>query len=132
MDKTRIITLWILTVIGMILHFNYHVGNIFYGIDVVIENADKKVPSSTHLIRAIFYHLPLIYVLLLLYFKGRIFHLIMFVISIIYTFAHSSHLLGEVSKTSVDISQTGLLILVLIVALLINVEHFKAFRITKK
>ncbi len=36
MPKIHIcVTLWIILIIMMILHFNYHVGEIFYGIDVV-------------------------------------------------------------------------------------------------
>ena len=107
----------------MILHFNYHVGEIFYGIDVLRENANGSVPVATHAIRNIFYHLPILWIILLVFSDARAVRLGIFLISIVYSFAHAMHLAREF--TSPDLSQLPLLILAFIVSVLLNVTHYK-------
>ena len=68
MDKRIIlIVLWTLCTIGMILHFNYHVGEIFYGIDIERPNANGIVPVGVFIIRSVFYHIPFVWILLIIY-----------------------------------------------------------------
>ena len=124
----RVVLLWVLTIIGMILHFNYHIGGIFYGMDITVEGSNGLITNSTHVIRGLFYHLPIIYILLIMYLKGKIFNWIMLGVSIVYIIAHVSHLFGEMKSDHADISQISLLTLVLIIGLLINKEHFNKAR----
>ncbi len=119
----KCILFWLLLIIMMILHFNYHVGEIFYGIDVLRENANGSVPLATHAIRNIFYHLPIVWILALVFNDARPVRLGLFVISIIYSFSHAMHLAGELK--SPDFSQVPLLILAFIVSILLNIEHYK-------
>lgn len=122
-SQLKCILFWLLLIIMMILHFNYHVGELFYGIDVQRENANGTVPIATHLIRNIFYHLPVIWILILIYSEAKYVKKSLFIISIIYTFAHASHLVGEFK--SPDLSQIPLLVLALIFSVLLNMEHYK-------
>ena len=119
----RCILLWLILVITMILHFNYHIGEIFYGIDIVRPEANGTIPIGTHLIRNIFYHLPILWILILLYFNSKIIRLGLFIISIIYTLSHAMHLVGEM--TNPDLSQVPLLTITLGISLLLTYEHFK-------
>ena len=119
----RCILLWLILVIAMILHFNYHIGEIFYGIDIVRPEANGTIPIGTHLIRNIFYHLPFLWILILLYFNSKIVRLGLFIISIIYTLSHAMHLVGEM--TNPDLSQVPLLTITLGISLLLTYEHFK-------
>jgi len=125
-NPLKCILLWLMLIIMMILHFNYHVGEIFYGIDIVSENANGVVPSSTHVIRGIFYHLPIIYILLLIMVQAKILRIILLVIAVLYTLSHGMHLFGELSHP--DISQISLLSLTLITSALLSFEHYKYWK----
>ena len=122
----KCILFWLILVVMMILHFNYHVGDIFYGISVLRENADGSVPIGTHGIRNIFYHLPFVWILLLVYSDKKSIRTGLFGISIIYSLSHAMHLFG--AFTEPDLSQIPLLVLALIVSILLSIEHFKYYK----
>lgn len=111
----------------MVLHFNYHVGEIFYGIDVARENADGVVPIGTHVIRNIFYHLPIVWITVLLTYQTNLIRLGLFIISIVYWIAHLMHLVKDLENP--DFSQTPLLILALFISALLTFEHYKYWKI---
>lgn len=116
----KLIVLWTLIIIGMILHFNYHVSEIFYGIQVVRPGANGIVPLGAHIIKNIFYHVPLLIVITLLYFSNKWYRLFHLILGIGFTLAHLQHLTGEFKHDTYDLSQIPLLVIVLLVSLLIN------------
>ena len=126
LNPLKCILLWLILVIAMILHFNYHIGEIFYGIDVAREGANGVVPISTHVIRNIFYHLPIIWIVVLMLTNATIVRAGLFFISIVYAFAHLMHLIRDAATPS--LSQTPLLTIALLLAVLLCVEHFKYWR----
>lgn len=123
LNPLRCILLWFILIIAMVLHFNYHVGDLFYGIDIVQSEANGIIPTGTHIIRNIFYHLPIIWILIMLYFDQKRVRLGLFIISIIYSLSHAIHLIGEMTEP--DFSQMPLLSITLAVCLLLTWEHFK-------
>lgn len=126
----RLIVLWILVIIGMILHFNYHVSEIFYGINVVRPEAKGVVPASAHVIKNIFYHVPLLIITSILYFTGKWHKLALFIIGLAFTASHAMHLAGEFKHTTYDLSQIPLLVIVLFVSLLINKASWDYYKNT--
>lgn len=124
-SQSKLITLWVLTIIGMILHFNYHVGQIFYGIDVVRPDATGEETTGVFIIRTAFYHLPIIWILILLYANKQWVKWGMFVIGSVYALAHASHLFGELTSKETNPSQLSLLAIVFIVSGILAVEHFR-------
>jgi len=125
----KIITLWIITVIGMILHFNYHVGDLFYGIDITVPDAIGVVPNSAHLMRGVFYHLPILWIIIALYIQHKLMRITLFIISFGYTIAHAMHFFGELTNEVKDVSQLSLLGIVLVVSFLLNYEHYRYFTV---
>lgn len=124
----RLVVLWVLLIIGMILHFNYHVSEIFYGIDVVRPGANGTMPISALVIKTIYYHLPMLYVVALLYFQQKGFRLAAFVVGLVYTLSHLVHLSKELvhdPKGTPEITQVNLLLLVLAISTLMNWESWK-------
>lgn len=97
-NQIRIIILWLILVICMILHFDYHVSDIFYGIDVKRPDADGTVPFSIIYIRAAFHFLPLLFVVLLLSKANTAIKFINLILSVAYTLSHAAHLVGELRK----------------------------------
>ncbi|NQX85327.1 MAG: hypothetical protein HRT67_05410 [Flavobacteriaceae bacterium] len=123
-----LITLWLLCIIGMILHFNYHIGEIFYGIDIIRPDANGQVPMSVFVIRTLFYHLPIIWILCIIYFEAKPVKLGLFILSVLYAFAHASHLMGEIKNESIDPSQLSVLSIVLLIAVILVIEHYKYWK----
>lgn len=128
--RIRLLILWMLIILGMILHFNYHVSEIFYGIDVVREGANGTVPVGAHLIKNIFYHIPLLLVVSLLYFSNKAYRLMLFIAGLAFTLAHAQHLAGEFRHDTLDPSQVPLLSIVLLISVLINFSSWNYFRET--
>lgn len=126
--QIKLVILWLLLIIGMILHFNYHIGEIFYGIDIVKPGANGKVPNSVFIIRTLFYHLPVIWLLLLIYVNTKWMKFTLFSISALYVLSHLGHLAGELRSEEKDPSQISLLSLVFIISCLLAVEHFKYWK----
>ena len=122
----KCIIYWLLLVIIMMLHFNYHVGEIFYGIDVARENADGTVPVGTHVIRNIFYHLPVVWIIVLLSYQSNLVRVGLFIISAVYWMSHLMHLVKDL--TNPGFSQTPLLLLALFISTLLTLEHYKYWK----
>ena len=127
-NKNTLITLWTMLILGMILHFNYHIGGIFYGIDVVKHGYNGKEPNSIFVIRNLFYHLPVVWILVILYANKRWTSFCLFIISVLYLLAHAGHLFGELRNDTPNPSQVSLLILLFIVAVLLVREHFMGWK----
>lgn len=117
--RIQLSLLWLLMVVAMMLHFDYHVSGIFYGIDLKRPNATGEFPPTIWLIRFVFQLAPMIAVTFLLFFEQQWLRVAHFGVSLLYTLAHTSHLIRELQKP--DMSQLNLLSLVLVVSLLLNV-----------
>ncbi len=117
--RIQLSLLWLMMVVGMMLHFDYHVSGIFYGIELKRANATGEFPPTIWLIRFVFQLAPMMAVTFLLFFEQQWFRVAHFGVSILYTLAHASHLMREFEKP--DMSQLNLLSLVLVVSLLLNV-----------
>ena len=127
-NPLRCIILWLLLIVAMILHFNYHVGGIFYGKDLARPDATGIVPFGTHLIRNVFYHLPMIWILLLVFFNHKFIRIGLFLISILYSISHLLHLIGEMKNP--DFSQMPLLSLTLFISIILSIQHYKYSRVS--
>lgn len=126
--RFRCVVLWMLLLIGMILHFNYHVSGIFYGVELKRPGADGTIPASAQMTKSIFYHLPMLFIAALLFFEQRWFRISMFVISLAYTVSHAFHLAGEFKAEKADLAQIPLLSVVLILSILLSVSSYHYFK----
>lgn len=126
-NQLRIIILWLVLVVCMILHFDYHVSEIFYGIDVKRPDANGTIPDSIVVIRSLFHFLPLLYAVALLWLEAKAVRLANFVLSVLYAFAHASHLAGELKKFD-NPSQIALLSVTLLLALLLTFASWNWWR----
>ncbi len=116
-DRLRAIILWNMLVVCMILHFNYHVSGVFYGIDVVRPDADGTFPPTLIVIRALFQLLPLLYAAALLLWDGVLVARVNAVLSGLYLLANAGHLAGEFARPPVDPSQVALLSVTLLLSI---------------
>ncbi len=124
-NSQKIVTLWILFVVCMILHFNYHVGELFYGVDIKRPNANGNVPTSAAIIRFVFEILPMMLVTFILFIEKPIIRQINFYLSILFSLANLAHLVEEFMSPKLDLSQLNLLSFVFISSLLLNLASWK-------
>jgi len=110
----------------MMLHFNYHIGELFYGIEITIKSADGTVPLGTHIIRNIFYHLPIVWIIILILTDAKVIRAGLFIISLVYLISHGLHLAKDLINP--HLSQTPLLCLSLIISVLVSIEHYKYWK----
>lgn len=122
-SRFRILIFWVLTTVCMILHFNFHVGDLFYGINIVREGANGQKPMALVIIRFIFELFPLIWAVALLYLQSIEWRRVNFFLSIPFTLAHLSHVVGELKEG--DPSQLLLLTFVLLMSILLTIESWK-------
>lgn len=121
----KIVTLWILFVVCMILHFNYHVGELFYGVDIKRPNANGVVPTSAAIIRFVFEILPMMLVTFILFIEKPIIRQTNFYLSILFSLANLAHLVEEFMSPKLDLSQLNLLSFVFISSLLLNLASWR-------
>ncbi len=121
--RLRILFFWVLTTVCMILHFNFHVGDLFYGINIVREGANGQKPGSLVIIRFIFEIFPLIWTVSLLYLQSIPWRRVNFFLSVPFTLAHISHVVGELKEG--DPSQLLLLTFVMLMSFLLTLESWK-------
>ena len=129
--QLKLIILWILCVIGMILHFNYHVSELFYGIDIISPDANGEVPLRVFVIRSVFYHMPFVWILLIMFKSSVFWRLSLFSISVLYAIAHLGHLIGEIANPKRDISQMALLFTVLVTSIVLAAVHYQYWKQAK-
>ena len=120
-QRIKIITVWLLLIVCMILHFDYHVSELFYGIDIRNKDADGTIPERILFIRSAFHFLPLLYIVMVLWLETKTVRIFQFILSLMYTLSHCFHLAGEISKGNnpsqiVLLSVTAFLSLLLILA----------------
>ncbi len=117
-NQIRVTILWLVLVVCMILHFDYHVSEIFYGIDVKRPDANGTIPISILFIRSAFHFLPLLFVAALLWLKNKMVRIANFALSILYALSHASHWISELKKFD-NPSQMALLSVTFFLSLLL-------------
>ncbi|MEM9361363.1 MAG: hypothetical protein AAGA43_01960 [Bacteroidota bacterium] len=127
-----LIVLWILCTLGMVLHFNYHIGELFYGIDIVRPDANGKVPTGVFIIRTLYYHLPMVWIVLIMYGKKPWIHSGLLLVGVGYSLSHLAHLTGELLNPERSPSQISLLILVFVLSVVLAYEHYLYWKLRKE
>lgn len=121
--------LWTLLLVGMVLHFNYHVSKIFYVESVMRPGADGTLPPMVYVLRNVFYHLPMLFIVLTLYGKQYWLRGLLFLVSLPYTLAHALHVIDEFNKPTIDwFGQVILLGMLFGLSVLLNVTAWQYWR----
>jgi hypothetical protein len=126
-NHIRTIILWLLLVVCMILHFDYHVSEIFYGIDVKRPGANGTIPNTIVLIRAAFHFAPMVILVILMWAASKPARLVNLVLSMLYTLSHGMHLAGELKKGD-NPSQMALLSVTFLLAVTLVFASWKWYR----
>ncbi len=125
----KIAFLWLLIVIGFILHGYYHLAELFFGIDIKLHDAKGEVPIGTHLFRIVLEIFTLIFVLLSVYISKKIFYRISFAWAIVLGILNLAHLGGTIANEIGEISQVALLAFILATNILLSIELWKSIKI---
>ncbi|MEM6294480.1 MAG: hypothetical protein AAGA54_24620 [Myxococcota bacterium] len=118
--------LWLVLVVGMVLHFNYGVSGLRYGVSMEIDGADGTVPWSNFGIKTVFYVVPLLLAVGSTGGPGRGYRLANFGLTLLFALANVMHLVTT-AVTATDVlgyAQTVLLTGVLLANVqLIRLSH---------
>lgn len=126
LDQFRVVMIWTLLLVGMVLHFNYHVSKVFYMESVMRPGADGTLPLMVYALRNVFYHLPILFIVLALYGRQTWIRGLLFLVSLPYTIAHILHVIDECNKPTVDwFGQVVLLSMLLGLSVLLNVTSWR-------
>lgn len=84
--------LWLVLVVGMVLHFNYGVSGLRYGVALEQRGATGVVPWSNFTIKAVFYVVPLMIAVACTGGVSRWARAVIFGLSILFGLANAAHL----------------------------------------
>lgn len=118
-SKFRIIFLWLLVLVGFMLHNGYHLAELFFGIDIKIPDANGTVPVSAHIFKIIADLPILLLILATLYSTSRMFYRFSFVCALLLCLLNAWHFVGTVSHDVRDFSQIALLLVIFIANLIL-------------
>lgn len=121
----RIPLLWLLITVGFILHGNYHLSDMFFGIDIKLPNAEGVVPLSAHIFRVVIEISILLFILFSLFKSGKIFYWISFIWAIILGLLNLIHIGETIINDIQNISQIVLLTYIFVVNLVLIAELWK-------
>ncbi|MBX2970286.1 MAG: hypothetical protein KF803_13030 [Cyclobacteriaceae bacterium] len=124
--QTKIVFLWMLVILGMLLHQFFSLHNLRFGVNV-IKNGYDAVPDMEMIKRLGLYLLPTVYMLGIMFVETRIVRLLAFAASLFYSAFHSWHFIDELGKMK-DWVQWVLLTLIIVYCLILNLASWKWYR----
>jgi hypothetical protein len=127
--QTKIVFLWMLVILGMLLHQFFSLHNLRFGVNVIKSGYDA-VPDMEMIKRLGLYLLPTVYMLGIMFVETRIVRLLAFAASLFYTAFHSWHFIDELGKMK-DWVQWVLLTLIIVYCLVLNLASWKWYRETR-
>jgi hypothetical protein len=119
--------LWLLLIVCMILHFDYHISGAVYGLDIKAKDAKGIIPPQLLWIRLAFHFLPLLYIMMIMWQSRSAFRLLNLILAGIYTIAHGFHFAGAL-RSADNPSQTILLGITLVLSVLLTVAAYQWYR----
>lgn len=124
----KIVTLWLLILIGYILHSQFYLAGLFYGIDIKLKDAPGKEPMLSHIMHLIFDVLPMVIIVLSLYLTCRAYRLVLLIVVALFLIANGAHLTETINEDAGNISQITLTGFIFVLNLLLAREAFKWLR----
>lgn len=90
-ERTDVALVWLVLVLGMILHFNYGVSGLRYGVPIQQPGATGAVPWSNFGIKSVFYVVPLLMAVACTLRPGRAGRTFHAVLSVLFALANAMH-----------------------------------------
>jgi hypothetical protein len=124
--QTKVIVLWLLVILGMLLHQFFSLHNLRFGINVVKQGYDA-VPDMEMLKRLGLYLLPTVYICGIMFFQNKLVRVLNLTAGIFYTAFHTWHFIDELGKMK-DWVQWTLLTLIIGYCVLLNIISWKWYK----
>lgn len=129
MNKTkrtsRISTLWVLIMVGLIYHTVLHFAPVFYGVDIVKPNATGEMPLTMILTFGLAYLIPVASILLLNFVGDVVCWAINFVFSLFALLINTAHISELFVTKQIDPTQLFVLIPEFLLAVLLVADSWK-------
>ena len=92
--------LWLVLVVGMVLHFNYGVSGLRYGVPFESPTADGTVPWANFGIKTIFYVMPLMLAVGTTGSASSTYRHVNRALAVVFAVANTAHLVGTMSSAA--------------------------------
>ena len=122
---SRISIIWILIMAGLMYHTVLHLAPIFYGIDIVKENATGQMPLSMILTFGLAYLVPVIAIVAINYLRGRLRWLVNLACATLALLINTAHISELFVTSHTDPTQLFVLIPEFLLAVLLIVDSWK-------
>lgn len=107
-----IAVLWLALVVGMILHFNFDMSGLRYGVSVELPDATGLVPWSNFAIKVLFYVVPFLLAVLATTSPGPGYRAFHFIVTVIFGLANASHVVVTSLRASEVLGYAQVILLV--------------------
>ena len=126
-NRTEVVTLWIIFLFGMILHSLLGIFPLFWGesISMSQELIAKNPIQSSMWMMLFFFLIPMIIIVLTSFLETKWYRITNFVFTLLFTLMNIWHLIGHLCESPVDPRQIVLLIFVFISGVILNIVSFK-------
>lgn len=126
-NRTKVVTLWIIFLFGMILHSLLGIFPLFGGesISMSQEQIAKNPMQSSLGMMLFFFLIPMIIIVLTSFIETKWYRIINFVFTLLFTLMNIWHLFGHLGESPVDTRQIVLLTFVLLSGVMLNIVSFK-------
>jgi hypothetical protein len=124
--QTKIVVLWLLVILGMLLHQFFSLHNLRFGMNVIKAGYDA-VPDMEMMKRLGLYLLPTLYVVGIMFVQSRIVRMLNFLAGLFYTGFHTWHFIDELGKMK-DWVQWVLLTMLIIYCIVLNIASWRWYK----
>lgn len=120
--QLKTVVLWFLIVFCYLIHGYYHLGELFFGVDIKVPDATGSVPMAVHIFSILIEILPLSIGLISLYKTAKWFIWMSFIFAILLGLLNLVHLGETIAKEPGEIRQLALLSFIVVVNILLILE----------
>ncbi len=125
-NRTQVITLWIIFLFGMILHSLLGIFPLFWGesISMSQEQIAKNPMESSMWMMIFFFLIPLIIIVFTSFIETKWYRITNFVFTLLFTLMNIWHLFGHLGESPADTRQIVLLTFILLSGVMLNIVSF--------
>lgn len=91
-SRTDVAIVWLVLVLGMVLHFNYGVSGLRYGVPIEQPGATGAVPWSNFWIKSVFYVVPMLMAVACTLRPGQLGRTVHAGVAVLFSVANAMHL----------------------------------------
>lgn len=128
--RKKIITLWIVFLLGTLFHTQLGLMPLFHGLDVIIENQKEQAQTIAEITpifwaMLVFFILPLVAIIATTFYDFKRYRAFHFGLTIVYTVMNLIHAIADLLVSPIAWYQITLMVFLLFVGILLNIVSYR-------